>query len=59
LSFQTTDGGVLLRCQGNQCLAVEGASREIFEKVNQAIEWPAASADPAPQKTAALTVPAF
>ncbi len=59
LSFQTPDGGVFLRCQGKQCLTVEGASREVFEKINQAIEWPAASPNPAPQKTAALAVPAF
>ena len=58
LSFQTPEGGVFLRCQGRQCLTVEGASREVFEKINQVIDWPAASADPFPQKTAAL-VPAF
>jgi hypothetical protein len=59
LSFQTPEGGVFLRCQGNQCLAVEGASREVFEKINQAIEWPDGPAVPAPQRTASLAVPAF
>jgi hypothetical protein len=48
--FQTDQGGVFLRCLGSECLTVEGAGREVFDKVNRAIGWPAA---PAPANIAA------
>ena len=35
-------GGVFLRCVGLMCLAVEGATRETFDRINRAIGWPAA-----------------
>lgn len=53
--FQTPDGGVYLRCVGDQCLVVEGAPREVFDKFARAIGWPAAPA-PAPPKTTAAAV---
>ena len=40
--FQTNDGGVFLRCVGAKCLVVEGASRDVFEKINNAVGWPSA-----------------
>jgi hypothetical protein len=40
--FQTPPGGVYLRCVASTCLAVEGASRETYDKITHAIDWPAA-----------------
>jgi hypothetical protein len=40
--FDTPEGGVYLRCMAQQCLSVEGASRQTFEAINHAIGWPAA-----------------
>jgi hypothetical protein len=37
--FRTNSGGVFLRCSGTQCLTVEGATRETFDKINSAIGW--------------------
>src|SRR6202167_5967090 len=48
--FQSESGGVFLRCVATQCLAVEGATRETFDKIDHAIGW-----DPAPP---AVSVPA-
>ena len=48
--FQSESGGVFLRCVATQCITVESASRETFDKINRAIGW-----DPAP---AAVSVPA-
>ncbi len=45
--FTTPDGGVFLRCVGNDCLAVEGTTREVYDKITRAIGWPLAPA-PAP-----------
>jgi len=42
LSFDTSNGGVFLRCVANECLTVEGAGRAIFDVVNIGIGWPAA-----------------
>jgi hypothetical protein len=42
--FTTPDGGVFLRCVGNDCLAVEGTSREVYDKITRAISWPLAPA---------------
>jgi hypothetical protein len=39
--FDTPAGGVFLRCLGRQCLTVEGASRQTFEAINRAMDWPA------------------
>jgi hypothetical protein len=42
--FTTPDGGVFLRCVGNDCLAVEGTTREVYDKITRAIGWPLAPA---------------
>jgi hypothetical protein len=42
--FTTPDGGVFLRCVGNDCLAVEGTSREVYDRITRAISWPLAPA---------------
>jgi hypothetical protein len=48
--FQSESGGVFLRCVATQCITVESASRETFDKINHAIGW-----EPAP---ATVNVPA-
>jgi len=48
--FQSESGGVFLRCVATQCLTVESATRETFDKINHAIGW-----EPAP---ASVSVPA-
>jgi len=45
-SFDTPDGGVFLRCLGTECLTIEGASRAIFEGINESIGWPSAPEPP-------------
>ncbi len=37
--FQSESGGVFLRCIATQCLVVESATRETFDKINHAIAW--------------------
>ncbi len=39
LQFQSSDGGVFLRCVGSACMTVESASRETFDKIDAAIGW--------------------
>ena len=56
-SFETDEGSVFLRCMADECLSVEGASRQLFERITRAIGWPAGPAVPArpgraPQRTA-------
>jgi hypothetical protein len=41
-SFNTSDGGVFLRCQADECLIAEGATREIFDAMTSALHWPPA-----------------
>ena len=41
-SFNTPDGGVFLRCQGDECLIAEGTTQEVFDAMTQAIRWPPA-----------------
>ncbi|MGH9776200.1 MAG: hypothetical protein ACRD50_14780 [Candidatus Acidiferrales bacterium] len=43
LWFQAGAGGVYLRCHESECLVVEGAEREWFDKINQAMGWAAVS----------------
>jgi hypothetical protein len=62
-SFETSEGGVFLRCVATECLTVEGTSRAIFDEVNKAVGWPPAPEPPmdptkAADRTAART-PAF
>ena len=56
LQFETAEGVVSLRCVDADCLSVEGAGREVFDKVSRASGWPP---EPAAneQKTAASVVP--
>jgi hypothetical protein len=49
--FQTETGAVYLRCLAIQCLVVEGASRETYDNITRAIDWPVA---PAPAEAAPL-----
>jgi hypothetical protein len=49
--FHSDTGGVFLRCFGTQCLTVEGATRETFDKINSAIRWPAAPAPSSAEST--------
>jgi hypothetical protein len=37
--FQSTDGGVFLRCVESACMTVESASRETFDKIDKAVGW--------------------
>jgi hypothetical protein len=37
--FNTGNGSVFLRCVGTDCLVVEGASRETYDKITKAIGW--------------------
>ena len=41
-SFNTSAGGVFLRCQGDECLIVEGTTPDVFEAMTRAIHWPPA-----------------
>ncbi len=47
-SFTGEDGGVFLQCAAEECLVVEGASRQAFEKVARAAGMPAAPRVPRP-----------
>jgi hypothetical protein len=44
-SFDTSEGGVFLRCSGRECLVAEGATRAQFEAMTRAIGWPTVRAD--------------
>lgn len=60
--FQTPEGGVYLRCVASTCLSVEGASRETYDKITYALDWPAAPApaeSQAPRTLTQLTARAF
>ena len=48
--FMTPEGGVFLRCVGTTCLTVEGATREVYDKITHAIGWSPAPS-PAPVST--------
>jgi hypothetical protein len=52
LSFDSSDGGVFLRCAATECVSVEGTSRTVFNGINGVIGWPAAPE--APKATAAV-----
>ncbi|MFZ0637585.1 MAG: hypothetical protein WA755_00690 [Candidatus Acidiferrales bacterium] len=40
--FKSDSGGVFLRCLASDCVSLEGADREMFDKLSRAIGWPAA-----------------
>lgn len=50
--FHTDTGGVFLRCVATRCLAVEGATRETFDKIDASIGW-----NPAPGPAPAAESP--
>jgi hypothetical protein len=52
--FHADSGGVFLRCSGTQCLTVEGASRETFDKINGAVGWISAPTPPASEGTESI-----
>jgi len=56
-SFDTPAGDVFLRCAGDECISAEGATRDIFDRITQAIGWPApgASSQPADSAPARIT----
>jgi hypothetical protein len=45
-SFDSTEGGVYLRCLEAECLSVEGTTRQVFDGVTKAIGWPASPEPP-------------
>jgi hypothetical protein len=62
-SFDTPDGGVFLDCLGNECVTMEGATRNIFDAFTKALSWPLAPQPPerpgaVPAKTAVIFSPA-
>jgi len=56
--FHADDGGVFLRCMGQQCLTVEGATRDTFDAIDHALGWPPApsSAEPLSRSVAHVFV---
>jgi hypothetical protein len=52
-SFDTPAGGVFLRCVASECLSVEGATRDDFDRISHAIGWPAWTDAPQPALPAA------
>ncbi len=38
-SFDTPDGGVFLKCQGAECLTLEGGDRGLFLRLNKELGW--------------------
>jgi hypothetical protein len=41
LAFNSTEGGVFLRCQGAECVTLEGGDRKAFDAFVKALGWPA------------------
>ena len=62
-SFDTPDGGVFLDCLGDECVTMEGTTRNIFDTFTKALNWPLApqpleKLGSVPAKTAAIFSPA-
>jgi len=38
-SFETPDGGVFLRCSGNECVMLEGGERSLFAELNKQLSF--------------------
>jgi len=58
-SFDTPDGGVFLDCLGDECVTMEGTTRNIFDAFTKALNWPLAPQPPeklgsVPAKTAMI-----
>ena len=45
-SFQTPDGGVFLRCFASECFTAEGTTRDVFDAMTHAMNWPDGPSDP-------------
>jgi len=61
-SFDTPEGGVFLDCLGDQCVTMEGTTRNIFDAFTKALNWPLAPQPPeklgsVPAKTAMISEP--
>jgi hypothetical protein len=61
-SFDTPDGGVFLRCLGDECVTLEGTTRNIFDAFTKALNWPLApqpleKLGSVPAKTAMASAP--
>jgi len=39
-SFDTSDGGVFLRCIEKECVTLEGGDRALFLRLNKELQWP-------------------
>src|SRR5262249_35325396 len=39
LSFDTSDGGVFLKCVGASCVSLEGGDKALFEKLDKKVNW--------------------
>lgn len=46
LSFDTPDGGVFLRCYASECFTAEGVTRDAFDAMTHAMNWPEGPAQP-------------
>jgi hypothetical protein len=62
-SFDTPDGGVFLDCLGNDCVTLEGATRNVFDAFTKALNWPLAPQPPeklgsTPARTTTISAPA-
>lgn len=53
--FRTEEAKVFLRCEGSDCLIVEGAERDFFDKLNRAMGWPPAPSETEPTPKPTLT----
>jgi len=49
-SFDSEEGGVFLRCLGEECFIAEGTTRRVYDQFERALGWPAAPR-PAPAKS--------
>jgi len=45
-SFDTPGGGVFLNCLGDECVTLEGTTRNIFDAFTKALNWPLAPQPP-------------
>jgi hypothetical protein len=58
-SFDSPEGGVFLDCLGAECVTMEGASRNTFDALTKALNWPLGPQPPehlgaVPEKTAGI-----
>jgi hypothetical protein len=61
-SFDSPDGGVFLDCLGNECVTMEGATRNIFDAFIKTLNWPLApqplgKLGSVPARTAMISAP--